>query len=502
MAKRKITQLDLFSGIGGFHLGFERAGYEVKSYFSEIDKHAVAVYKQQFKDAEYVGSVTDVRGAELPRIDLITFGSPCQDFSLAGKRKGMQGDRSSLVLEAIRLINECRPSVFIWENVKGTFSSNNGADFWAIIQAFANIGGYRLEWQLLNTSWFLPQNRERIYLVGYSTTPGGDWRGVFPIGEKPRENTYQDIKENQTLLGYSRCSITGDVLNYHKKDVANTIHSSSGHGGNTDQFIKVKSATSKGYEVATEVDSINLSQPNSETRRGRVGKGKAQTLETSCNQAVVEPMIGAFRGRNPENPSDRNTGAPTEQRLEINKNGTTNTLTSVQKDNVVVEPIIGAIRGRNPENPNDNSKGIEYKQRFEYNKKGTANALTSDVTMNMVVEPNYSSKALNETIENNELVEGNPKALDLYNRSARDESPTLTEPHHNTLRMFDGYRIRRLTPIECERLQGFPDNHTEYGNYDGEVKKMSNTQRYKQCGNAVTVDIVALVAEAVKPLFK
>ena len=63
-------------------------------------------------------------------------------------------------------------------------------------------------------------------------------------------------------------------------------------------------------------------------------------------------------------------------------------------------------------------------------------------------------------------------------------------------------RIRRLTPIECERLQGFPDNHTEYGNYDGEVKKMSNTQRYKQCGNAVTVDIVALVAEAVKPLFK
>ena len=121
---QKITQLDLFSGIGGFHLGFERAGYEVKSYFSEIDKHAVAVYKQQFKDAEYVGSVTDVRGAELPRIDLITFGSPCQDFSLAGKRKGLSGDRSSLVLEAIRLINECRPSVFIWENVKGTFSSN------------------------------------------------------------------------------------------------------------------------------------------------------------------------------------------------------------------------------------------------------------------------------------------------------------------------------------------------------------------------------------------
>jgi DNA (cytosine-5)-methyltransferase 1 len=407
-----------------------------------------------------------------------------------------------------------------------------------------------------------------VYLVGYSTTPGGDWPGVFPIGEaslnnneSPKKGKTESIvydnynykyrtdgnvgtltahsgnlhegfkikeigdyrsdegwrprKDNNcpTLAARAREDGSGQpLLKVHRKGdgkeinnkIAPTLTGGGNSGGNHSDMavLKVKSATSKGYEVATEGDSINLSQPNSETRRGRVGKGKAQTLETSCNQAVVEPMVGAFRGRNPKNPSDRTTGAPTEQRLEINKNGTTNTLTSVQKDNVVVEPIIGAIRGRNPENPNDNSKGIEYKQRFEYNKKGTANALTSDVTMNMVVEPNYSSKALNETIENNELVEGNPKALDLYNRSARDESPTLTEPHHNTLRMFDGYRIRRLTPIECERLQGFPDNHTEYGNYDGEVKKMSNTQRYKQCGNAVTVDIVALVAEAVKPLFK
>ena len=452
MQLQEINQLDLFSGIGGFHLGFERAGYKVNSYFSEVDKHAVAVYKNQFKDSTYVGSVTDVRGEDLPRIDLITFGSPCQDFSLAGKRKGMEGERSSLITEAIRLVHECRPRVFIWENVKGTFSSNDGADFWAIIQAFANIGGYRCEWQLLNTSWFLPQNRERIYLVGYSTTPRGDWRGVFPIGEEPRENTNQDIKENQTLLGYSRCSITGDVLNYHKKDVANTIHSSSGHGGNTDQFIKVKSATSKGYEVATEGDSINLSQPNSETRRGRVGKGKAQTLETSCNQAVVEPK--------------------------------------------------------------------------------------------------YNYKKVNETIEQNPnaFKEGEARMMDLHNRKVQDISPCLVEPHHNASAVYDGrpnvkigtwrthkdgqgfrevkggncptipararedgsgqpvietsYRIRRLTPIECERLQGFPDNHTEYGNYDGEVKKMSNTQRYKQCGNAVTVDVVQAIANKLHPLFE
>jgi len=465
MSKLEINQLDLFSGIGGFHLGFERAGYKVNSYFSEIDKHAVAVYKQQFKDSTYVGSVTDVRGADLPTIDLITFGSPCQDFSLAGKRKGMEGERSSLILEAIRLINECRPRAFVWENVKGTFSSNDGEDFAAILQAFTNIGGYRLEWQLLNTSWFprTPQNRERIYLVGYSTTPGGDWRGVFPLGE----GTGEDIREQRHYADY----------------------------------IKVKSATSKGYEVATQGDSINLSQPNSETRRGRVGKGKAQTLETSCNQAVVEPKYNYKKVNETieQNPNEfkegearmmdlhnrkvqdispclvephHNASAVYDGRPKIigytrdakgkvtdrhlkDEAGTIHSSSGGggNTDQFVKEqPMIGAIRGRNPENPNDNSKGIEYKQRFEYNKKGTANALTSDVTMNMVQETSY--------------------------------------------------RIRRLTPIECERLQGFPDNHTEYGNYDGEVKKISNTQRYKQCGNAVTVDIVALVAEAVKPLFK
>jgi DNA-cytosine methyltransferase len=199
MKKIKINHLDLFSGIGGFHLGFEKAGFEVNSYFSEVDKYAIDVYKNNFKKSKYVGSVTDVRGTQLPKIDAITFGSPCQDFSLAGKRKGMGGDRSSLITEAIRLIDECRPRFFIWENVKGTFSSNNGEDFWAIIQAFTNIGGYRLEWQLLNTKWFLPQNRERIYLVGYL----GDGSGgqVFPITENNKTiNELQGQQANTCTL--------------------------------------------------------------------------------------------------------------------------------------------------------------------------------------------------------------------------------------------------------------------------------------------------------------
>jgi len=177
-----VNLLDLFSGIGGFHLGLQKAGFTFDWVgFSEIDKYAKQTYKKHFKEAVDLGDVRTIQYQKLPKINVITFGSPCQDFSIAGKRSGLQGHRSSLIGEAIRLISECRPDFFIWENVKGTFSSNDGADFWAIIQAFSNIGSYRLEWQLLNTRWFLPQNRERIYLVGYTGDKGG--RSVFPIGE-------------------------------------------------------------------------------------------------------------------------------------------------------------------------------------------------------------------------------------------------------------------------------------------------------------------------------
>ena len=415
----KINQLDLFSGIGGFHLGFERAGFEVTSYFSEIDKHAIAVYQHKFKDATYVGSVTDVRGADLPNIDLITFGSPCQDFSLAGKRKGMDGERSSLILEAIRLITECRPRAFVWENVKGTFSSNDGEDFAAILQAFANIGGYRLEWQLLNTSWFLPQNRERIYLVGYSTTPGGDWGGVFPIKGEPREDNGIPRQQGNTCTLTTRYGADGngsyitkrkqyaqEIGDYRsdegwrprKDGNCPTLAARAREDGSGQPLlkqmepIKIKVANKKGYQEAEDGDAIRLYQPNSETQRGRVGKGVAHTLETTGQQGVVQPVqIG------------------------------------------------------------------QSSQTFAH-KSGT-----------LIGEDGQDAFTIRSS---------NPNGV-----------------------IDQSYRIRRLTPIECERLQGFPDNHTEYGVYDGEVKKMSNTQRYKQCGNAVTVDVVKAVAEQLIPIY-
>jgi DNA (cytosine-5)-methyltransferase 1 len=455
----KLNHLDLFSGIGGFHLGFEKAGFEVNSYFSEIDKYAIDVYKYNFKNSTYVGSVTDVRATDLPKIDAITFGSPCQDFSLAGRRKGLGGDRSSLIAEAIRLIDECKPRFFIWENVKGTFSSNNGADFWAIIQAFTNIGGYRLEWQLLNTKWFLPQNRERIYLVGYL---GNRSKGqVFPIQkinkktnqlQRQQTNTNtltaryrgdgngsyiierkleaQETELKQIKIGTLRTHNDGKGFRKIKDDNCPAIPARAREDGSGQPIIKITSATKKGYEVARKGDSINYSVPTSKTRRGRVGKQVAQTLDTGCNQAV----IAAMRGRNPKNPSDRTKGGPREQRIEINKHGTSNTLTSVYKDNLVLnnQAVIGYSR---------DSKG-------------------------KVVSRHKINNA--NTIHKSSGGGGNTDQF-VLNKS----------------------EIRRLTPIECERLQGFPDNWTKYGT-QGEI---SDSQRYKMCGNAVTVDVVETVVK-------
>ena len=309
----KFRHLDLFSGIGGFHLGFEKAGFEIESYFSEIDKYAIDVYKNNFKNSKYVGSVTDVRGGQLPKINLITFGSPCQDFSLAGKRRGLQGNRSSLIGQAIRLISECRPDFFIWENVKGTFSSNNGSDFWAILKEFTNIGGYRLEWQLLNTKWFLPQNRERIYLVG--CLGKGSGKQIFPITKSDKKIIKLQGPETNTITARYEASGTGSYIVKNKfnaqeiesgvwrtykdkrgfdkrKDlVAPTIAARAREDGSGQPVIKIKSATKKGYEAAKIGDSINYTHPDSKTRRGRVGKGVAQTLDTHCNQATLTDKI-------------------------------------------------------------------------------------------------------------------------------------------------------------------------------------------------------------------
>ena len=409
--------LDLFSGIGGFHKGFEKAGFEFDWVgFSDIDKYASAVYKYRYPDAKELGDITSIRPErDLPdNIDILCGGFPCQAFSVAGRRKGFEDTRGTLFFEIARILRHFRDTEkpiphFVLENVKGLLSHDDGRTFAIIYRVLTDIG-YTVECQLLNTRWVLPQNRERIYIVGHFGRGSGC--KVFPIGESAQlynKKSTQDYRQisncidsnyhkgwldhgQRTMIntGLKQIGVIGkDTIAtrvYDTSGISTTLTDGGGMGAKTGLYqvkavltpdrkekrqngrrmkedgepmftlnaqdqhgVLVKKATKKGYAEAKVGDSINLSVPNSKTRRGRVGKGEAQTLDTGMQQYTIDKTA-----------------------------------------------------------------------------------------------------------------------------------------------------IRRLTPVECMRLQGFPDDWNEKGMMDGKVVDMSDTQRYKQAGNAVSVPIVSMVAERIK----
>jgi DNA (cytosine-5)-methyltransferase 1 len=286
---------------------------------------------------------------------------PCQAFSLAGKRLGKNDKRGILFFNSLEFIQVNKPRFFIFENVKGLLSDDNGNTFseWVNLLGGKSVNGnavmfpyedavpYHLYWKVLNAKHHgVPQNRERVFLVGIRDDKDNSF--AWPIEEQLKtrlKDVLEDIVDDKYFLsdklmkwidGHRKKRGSSNKYPLDENDIGACMVARYGKNGAEDPYIQIKSATSKGYEEATEGDSINLAVPNSETRRGRVGKQVAQTLDTSCNQGV---MIGAFRGRNPENPLDRTVGSPTQQMLEINKEGVSNTITTVQNDNVVVEII-------------------------------------------------------------------------------------------------------------------------------------------------------------------
>jgi DNA (cytosine-5)-methyltransferase 1 len=174
--------IDMFCGIGTIRMGFEQAGHECV-YSIEWDNHKRRIYNVIFGNEPEGRDIRAVKHNELPRADCWTFGAPCQDFSIAGKREGLEGDRSSLIREIFRLVRETkeehRPEWLLYENVKGMLSSNYGFDFLEILLEMDSLG-YDIEWQLLNSKDFgVPQNRERVYTSGHLRKKGA--RKIFPI---------------------------------------------------------------------------------------------------------------------------------------------------------------------------------------------------------------------------------------------------------------------------------------------------------------------------------
>lgn len=171
---------DLFSGIGAFRLGLERSGHKYVGS-CEIDKYAREVYKKNF--GNHYPTERDVRevdASKLPDFDILAAGFPCQTFSYAGKRMGFDDTRGTLFLEIARIAAAKRPSIIFLENVKGLLNHDRGRTFFTIINTLYELG-YDVEWQVINGKYFVPQNRERVFIIGHSREK--PTRKIFPIRE-------------------------------------------------------------------------------------------------------------------------------------------------------------------------------------------------------------------------------------------------------------------------------------------------------------------------------
>ena len=291
--------LDLFAGIGGFRLGMEAAGHQCIG-FCEIDKFARASYKAIHDtggeiELHDIKTVSDEFIQSIGHVDVICGGFPCQSFSIAGNRRGFEDTRGTLFFEIARFTSILKPRILFLENVKGLLSHDKGRTFETILQTLDELG-YNVEWQVLNSKDFgVPQNRERVFIIGHLRGERG--RKVFPIGGENEKSSAKRLGIN--ILGNTKnpngtAQGTREIV-HDPKGIVGTLMATGYKGPkqvaipNEIKKIRVREATKQGYAEASVGDSVNLSHPNSKTRRGRVGDGIANTLVTGDSQGVVTP---------------------------------------------------------------------------------------------------------------------------------------------------------------------------------------------------------------------
>ena len=405
--------VDFFAGIGGIRLGLEQAGHKCVG-FCEFDKYARTAYKAMY-DTEGEWENHDVRTVkpyDVPDADLWCFGFPCQDISVAGKQKGLQeGERSGLFYEIMRLLagrrKEDRPRWLLVENVKNLLSIGNGFDFARLLLEVGGHG-YSLQWDTLNSKDYgVPQNRERVFIIGYLGNIRG--REVFPIRPADGENPCELNEITQGVADAQRIYDGGGLARTLKGE-------SGGQGGKTGLYavkvLKPYGSTGGvcGFKIAENKTGI------ASTCAARDYKGISRHNGNAVVCAVLTP------NREEKRQNGRRMKEPGEPSF---------TLTAQDRHGVAIAY-------------DEQNKNIR--------KDGTVGTLTCDGS--------------------------SPK-------------------HNNRIIEFgSNVRIRRLTPRECWRLQGFPDEYFDKAKAAG----ISDTQLYKQAGNGVTVNVARAIGDRLREI--
>ena len=433
----QLTYGSLFAGVGGFDLGFDSAGWDCK-FQVEWDKHCQSVLKKHWPDVPKFEDVRDVNGADLPPVDLISFGSPCQDLSVAGKRSGLEGNRSGLFFEAIRIIKEMRnatnnqyPKWAIWENVPGALTSNNGKDFGEVLDQMANIGALGIEWNILDAQWFgVPQRRRRVFVIaswdssalersnGKILSVPEDSRGDIKKSRKERKQASRAVETSVSepiwygKTGFSKYEQGGVSLSAsdHKRPDMNFI---------LEPYVKVVRSGARDAEgnLPAEVWRNEMVSP---------------TLNAFDNTGESRSTVIIVDGTRVDDVRIYDDGIVPTLKHRMGTGGGQVPLIGEQ----VAIPIQGTIIGR-ADTSGPQGKGF------------------GDVG-----DPSYTL----DTISQHGVC-----------------TPELV--------------LRRLTPLECERLMGFPDDHTKYTSDD---KIVADTNRYKMCGNAIASPVAEWIGKEIK----
>lgn len=436
--------VDFFAGIGGIRLGLEQAGHKCVG-FCEFDKYARTAYKAMY-DTEGEWENHDVRTVKpynIPAADLWCFGFPCQDISVAGKQKGLQeGKRSGLFYEIMRLLagrrQEDRPKWLLIENVKNLLSIGNGFDFARLL---CEVGGhgYSLQWDTLNSKDYgVPQNRERVFIVCYLGDISS--RKIFPIRPTDGENPCKLNEITQGVADAQRIYDGGGLARTLKGE-------GGGQGGKTGLY------------------AVKVLKPYGST-------GGVCGLKIAENKTGIASMCAArdYKG------ISRHDG------------------------NAVV---CMSIRGHKLQKQIDVAPTIDTGCRDNLTRKQTCCAvLTPDrgekqQNGRRIKDPGEPSFTLTAQDRHDVAIYQRPRG---YNKGGmHDVAPALSISawQENNL-LADGIRVRRLTPRECWRLQGFPDEYFDKARAAG----ISDTQLYKQAGNGVTVNVARAIGERLKEIEK
>ena len=427
-------------------------GYDFKNN-KPYDWHKHITQNNNFLEKHYLanklsknlGDISKIAIEDIPDHDLFTYSFPCQDISVAGKGKGFEpgsGTRSSLLWECEKIIKAKKPKYLLMENVKALIFKKFKPGFEKWLRLLEELG-YTNYWQVLNAKDYgVPQNRERVFCVSIL---GAHEPYVFPkpiplnkrlkdvLEDEVDERFYINNEKADKLLqqlinkGQLKDGITtvdGTINEPRAKNVSNCIKARYDAG--------ISNLRSDGTMVVEPVIKKVGNIYPSKSQNGEIHQvdGISPTLRTGNNDSpkIIEPKIVASRERNPDNPSDRTTGSPTEQGLEVNKQGISNTITSVQKDNLVLEP--------------SNIKHTELPCIFDDRDKG-------------------------------------------FGVKTQDICPTQRAERNGIKCIGVDYRIRKLTPKECWRLMGISDE-----DFEKAQKMNSNTQLYKQAGNAIVVNVL------------